>query len=134
MDKNKKDLDIPFLTVKNVKDLRYSQDSIGDTYGGHHPLYANRKLSDVADILREEGTTDYMSLCAKGFTILCVNFAGRIFVTNNRSTFMVKEVCTTRDVPVIVYHSEKSGSKYWILFLLEISGLMRDPTFNNQED
>ena len=57
MDKNKKNLDIPFLTVKNTKDLRYSQDSIGDTYGGTHPLYANRKLSDVADILREEGVT-----------------------------------------------------------------------------
>ena len=92
-------------------DLRYSQDSIGDTYEGTHPLYANMRLAEVADILREEGTTDYLSLCAKGFTIMSVNFAGRIFVTNNRSTFMVKEVCTTRDVPVIVYHSEKSGSK-----------------------
>jgi len=119
-----------------MKDLRYSQDSIGDTFGGHHPLYANMKLAEVADILREEGTTDYLSLCAKGFTIMSVNFAGRIFVTNNRSTFMVKEVCTTRDIVVNVFYSEKSigGSNIWILFLLEISGLMRHETFNDQED
>ena len=61
------------------------------------------KLNEAAAILRDEGTTDYMSLCAKGFTIMCVNFAGRTFVTNNRSTWMVKEVCSTRDINVIVY-------------------------------
>ena len=43
MDKNKKGLDIPFLTVKNIKDLRYSQDSVGNTFGGpiHYMLIGN---------------------------------------------------------------------------------------------